>query len=101
MRLLTVNCSIQNLLVEGGGSLKKREKVTGDSLQGRQVIELCFQSGGLNINMLCSKLENSPLFMRSSSHIKSCRKKNYRGVRLHSSDHSESQERQGDYTILQ
>jgi len=29
MRLLTVNCSIQNLLVEGGGSLKKGEGYWG------------------------------------------------------------------------
>lgn len=29
MRLLTVNCSIQNLLVEGGGSLKMREGCLG------------------------------------------------------------------------
>lgn len=29
MRLLTVNCSIQNLLVEGGGSLKMREGYLG------------------------------------------------------------------------
>lgn len=64
------------------------------------MIELYFQSGGLNINMLCSKLENSPLFLLSSSHIKSF-KKNYGGVRLHSSDHSESKEREGDDTIFQ
>lgn len=38
------------------------------------MIELCFQSGGLNINMLCSKLENSSLFLLSSSHIKSFKK---------------------------
>lgn len=29
MRLLTVNCSIQNSLVEGGGSLKKRQGYLG------------------------------------------------------------------------
>lgn len=29
MRLLTVNCSIQNLLVEGGGSLKKERRLLG------------------------------------------------------------------------
>lgn len=81
MRLLTVNCSIQNLPVEGGGSLK-REKVIGDSLQGRQVIGLHFQSGGLNINMLCSKLEKSSLFMLSSSHIKSFRKKKLRRCQI-------------------
>lgn len=65
------------------------------------MIELRFQSGGLNINMLCSKLEKSPLFMLFGSHIKSFRRKNYGDVRLHSSDHNESQERQGDYTIFQ
>lgn len=65
------------------------------------MIELHFQSGSLNINMLCSKLEKSLLFMLSSSHIKSFRKKDYGDVRLRSSDHNESQERQRDYTIFQ
>lgn len=73
MSLLTVSCSLQNLLVEGGGNLKN-QKFIGTSMQWRQVIELCFQSRNLNINMLCSELEKSPLFLPSSSQIKSFRK---------------------------
>lgn len=46
--------------------------------------------------MLCFKWEKSQLFMPSNSQIKPFRKK-YGGVRLDSSEHNESQERQGQF----